>query len=68
MQFQMALPINLAGLSDALVSNTDSRHNQSSCVKPVNNVHHGTGTGRNQKLAKEEAAKQALRSLGWGSE
>ncbi|KIM70260.1 hypothetical protein SCLCIDRAFT_1207573 [Scleroderma citrinum Foug A] len=33
----------------------------------VNNVHHGTGTGRNQKLAKEDAAKQALRSLGWGS-
>ncbi|KAG8219542.1 hypothetical protein J3R82DRAFT_492 [Butyriboletus roseoflavus] len=33
----------------------------------VNSQLKGTGIGRNQKLAKEEAARQAFQSLGWGS-
>ncbi|KAG9314092.1 hypothetical protein JVU11DRAFT_4873 [Chiua virens] len=34
----------------------------------VNNQLKGNGTGRNQKMAKEEAARQAFQALGWGSE
>ncbi|KIJ22049.1 hypothetical protein PAXINDRAFT_95489 [Paxillus involutus ATCC 200175] len=33
----------------------------------VNGVLRGTGTGRNQKVAKEEAARQAFLSMGWGT-
>ncbi|KAH0838053.1 hypothetical protein J3R83DRAFT_6293 [Lanmaoa asiatica] len=33
----------------------------------VNNQLRGSGTGRNQKVAKEEAARQAFQMLGWGS-
>ncbi|KIJ66250.1 hypothetical protein HYDPIDRAFT_86964 [Hydnomerulius pinastri MD-312] len=34
---------------------------------PVNGVLKGTGNGRNQKVAKEEAARQAFQAMGWGS-
>jgi ribonuclease-3 len=33
----------------------------------VNGMLRGAGTGRNQKVAKEEAARQAFQALGWGS-
>ncbi|KAF9225492.1 hypothetical protein BS17DRAFT_751323 [Gyrodon lividus] len=33
----------------------------------VNGVLRGTGTGRNQKVAKEEAARQAFHAMGWGN-
>jgi len=33
----------------------------------VNGMLRGTGTGRSQKVAKEEAARQAFQAMGWGS-
>ncbi|KIK97564.1 hypothetical protein PAXRUDRAFT_31732 [Paxillus rubicundulus Ve08.2h10] len=33
----------------------------------VNGTLRGSGTGRNQKVAKEEAARQAFHSMGWGT-
>ncbi|KAF8665314.1 hypothetical protein AX16_000334 [Volvariella volvacea WC 439] len=34
----------------------------------VNGVERGRGTGRNQKVAKEDAARQAWENMGWGGE
>ncbi|KAF8650039.1 hypothetical protein AX16_005456 [Volvariella volvacea WC 439] len=34
----------------------------------VDGVERGRGIGRNQKVAKEDAAKQAWENMGWGSE
>ncbi|KII92599.1 hypothetical protein PLICRDRAFT_50990 [Plicaturopsis crispa FD-325 SS-3] len=33
----------------------------------INGVEKGAGVGRNQKTAKEEAAKQAFQAMGWGA-
>ena len=61
------LPTSPAGQSSAMVStySTSSWPRLISLV--VNNQLRGTGTGRNQKVAKEEAARQAFQAMGWGS-
>lgn len=62
------LPTSHAGQSSVLVSVYFTSSVCRLISHIVNNQLRGSGQGRNQKVAKEEAARHAFHALGWGSE
>lgn len=60
-------PISLAGRSSASVGIYFTSLDYDLYRSQVNSQLRGSGTGRNQKVAKEEAARQAFQAMGWGS-
>lgn len=60
--------INLLGPSVASVSRVSYvwLSYDLASLSPVNGNERGRGIGKSQKIAKEEAARQAFASMGWG--